>query len=214
MTATAPRPPRPASRRAVLWAVLAAVLVAALAVALWPRGAQANPPAAQPAASLAPDRARAALAACPSDVSDVGQAAGLPWHGVLTTCESTGASVDLGALLAGPPTLVNVWATWCSPCQTELPVLAAYAATPGALRVLTVQVQSDQRDGLDLLASLGVRVPTVYDGDGAVSRALRLPVGLPASYLVRGGTATLIANPRLFDSVAQVQRAVSTGTPS
>jgi thiol-disulfide isomerase/thioredoxin len=210
MTATAP-PPRPASRRAVPWVILAAVLVAALAVALWPRGTQANPPGNPPAASLAPDRARAALAACPNDV---GQAAGLPWHGVLTTCESTGAGVDLGALLAGPPTLVNVWATWCAPCQTELPVLAAYAATPGALRVLTVQVQSDQRDGLDLLASLRVRLPAVYDGDGAVSRALRLPVGLPASYLVRGGTATLITNPRLFDSVEQVQRTVSTGVSS
>ena len=81
--------------------------------------------------------------------------------------------------------------------------------------MLTVQVRSDQRDGLDLLASLRVRLPTVYDGDGSVGSALKLPVGLPASYLVHAGDATLITNPRLFDSVDQVRATVtSMGAPS
>ncbi|HWE88378.1 MAG TPA: TlpA disulfide reductase family protein [Pseudonocardiaceae bacterium] len=211
-------------RRVLRWALVAVVLVVALAVALWPRGSPASPVSAPTTAlNLTPDRVKAALAACPladGAAGAVSSASSAAWSGVRTTCEATGATVDLGAVLAGPPTLVNVWATWCSPCQTELPVLADYAAGPGAVRVLTVQTQSDQRDGLDLLASLGVHLSTLFDGDGAdgpVSRALRLPVGLPVSYLVRGGTATLITHPRVFDSVDQVRHTLSAamaGTPS
>jgi hypothetical protein len=53
----------------------------------------------------------------------------------------------------------------------------------------------------------------VYD-TGAASRALRLPVGLPVSYLVRpDGRATVITEPsRVLDSVAQVEQAVAAYT--
>lgn len=41
-----------------------------------------------------------------------------------------GAAVEL-ASFAGKPTVVNLWATWCPPCQREMPVLQrAQAARP------------------------------------------------------------------------------------
>src|SRR5205823_9042311 len=156
-------------------------------------------PASGPPPNLAADRAHAALAGCHTSTATLPPGSRLA--GVLATCLADGRPVDVGALLAGSPVLVNVWATWCQPCQQELPALDRYAATAGAVRVLGVQVQSDQKSGLDLLASLGVHLPMVYDGSAAVSTALRLPEGLPASYLVRpDGTATLIGDPRVFDS--------------
>lgn len=45
--------------------------------------------------------------------------------------------------LAGKPFLVNLWATWCAPCVTELPTLDKLAAG-GAVRVITVSQDSGE----------------------------------------------------------------------
>ncbi len=99
-----------------------------------------------------------------------------------------------------------------APCRTELPVLQAYAAEPGAVRVLGVQVQSPAKDGLELLSELGVHLPSVFDGEGRsgpVRDALKVPSSLPASYLVTaGGEVRFIANPRSFVNTVQVHAAV------
>ena len=49
-----------------------------------------------------------------------------------------GASLALGSL-KGKPALVNLWATWCVPCVTEMPLLDELAEELGdEVRVLTV----------------------------------------------------------------------------
>ena len=190
------------------------VVAIAVTVAVWPRGngtPAATPP---PAPNLSADRARAALPACATAATHSTSALA----GIRVTCLADGRPVDLGALLAGQPALVNVWASWCQPCQQELPVLNTYAGQPGAVRVIGVQVQSPQQDGLDLLASLGVHLPMVFDASGAfdnggvAAKALRLPAVLPVSYLVRpDGTAIVVRQPaQVLLSVAAVKQAVAT----
>lgn len=189
------------------WALAAAVLAVALIVALLPRGSGDS--AAKPSADLAPARSAAALQACPT----AGAAQPVKQlDGVEADCLGDGTSVDLGRALSGAPVLVNVWASWCEPCRTELPVLQEYAAQRGAVRVLGVQVQSPAEDGLNLLAKLGVHLPSVFDGDGPggpVRTALKVPASLPASYLVTAaGEVRFIANPRTFGNTDQVRAAV------
>ncbi|HEV3355218.1 MAG TPA: TlpA disulfide reductase family protein [Pseudonocardiaceae bacterium] len=205
-------PDRPGLGPRARWLTLAIVLAVAVIVAVWPRGggapsAAATPTISVPTPNLAAARAQAALRPCPTTPA----AALTALTRATVTCAASGATVDLGSVLdPAAPTLVNVWAFWCEACQTELPVLESYAATQGAVRVVTLLVQSPAANGLQTLADLHVHLPTVVDASGAVSKALKLPIGLPASYLVRpDGTATLIDSLRTFSTVDQVRAAVS-----
>jgi thiol-disulfide isomerase/thioredoxin len=191
---------------AARWSIVGLVLVVAAVIAIWPRGHEDVPPAAPPAPDLAAARADAALPPCPAPSGTRPPAL----SGVRAQCLADGSSVDLAKVLAGGPVLVNVWATWCAPCKEELPLLAKYAASPGAVPVVGLAVQSSQADALDLLESLDVRLPTLADSDGAAGRALKLPAGLPASYVVGAdGTLRLVSKPRLFSSVEAIRRAVA-----
>ncbi len=195
-------------------AVAVVVLAVAAAVALWPRGGPARPserPAAhrqsQPVGpSISTRRAKADLPACPRAAGHetVGRL-----RGVRLTCLADGSRVDLGAALAGHTTLVNIWATYCAPCETELPVLQSYSRRSGAADVLEVQYSTSPQAGLAMLSSLGVRLPSVYDSSGTVLRALAAPHTLPASYVVTPhGAVHFVSRPRLFASAGEVAAAV------
>lgn len=188
---------------AARWSLAGLVLVIAAVVAIWPRGE--DPPAEPPAPDLTGARAEAALEPCPS-----GDARGPESLATVDVgCLADGSTVDLADTLAGGPVLVNVWATWCQPCREELPLLADYAAEEGAVPVVGLVVQSAEGDALRLLDELDVRLPTVLDRDGTASKALRLPVGLPATYLVDAeGTVRLVDEPRLFRTVEEIRLAV------
>ena len=54
----------------------------------------------------------------------------------MTFADPAGRKLALTSL-KGKPVLINLWATWCAPCVTELPTLDKLAAS-GKIRVLTV----------------------------------------------------------------------------
>ncbi|TDV40644.1 TlpA family protein disulfide reductase [Actinophytocola oryzae] len=190
-------------RHGVRWAIAAVILMIAGVVAIWPRSATVPAPAeaTQSAPDLTRARAEADLPACPTS----GQGPE-DLRGITAQCLGDGSPVDVAKALEGT-VLVNMWATWCEPCKTELPVLDQYAREPGAVRVVTLGVESRPADALELLTALEVRLPALLDEGGTAMKKLH-PVGLPASYLVRDGKVTLIENPRVFESVDEVRQAV------
>ncbi|OZM82819.1 hypothetical protein CFP66_09085 [Pseudonocardia sp. MH-G8] len=202
-------------RSEVVTTVVVAVLAAVAVFALWPRDdapAPERPPAATgepapvPDAELADARAAAGSVACPGPT---GTAPAGPLAGVTVPCLGAPGVVDVGAALAGGPALLNVWASWCEPCRDELPALVEYAARPGAVPVLGIDVRDDPRAALGLLAELGVALPSVTDPDGALRAALDVPPALPASYVVRAdGTAVRVDPPTPFATADEVAEAV------
>jgi thiol-disulfide isomerase/thioredoxin len=189
------------------WLVAALIVIVAGVVALWPRSQEIGPSrSAPPAPDLVALRARAALPPCPPASGRVPA-----FDGIAVGCLGDGRETGLSDVVGSGPVLVNVWATWCQPCWEELPVLSRYAGEPGAVRVVTIATQSEPAGALELLADLGVRLPSVVDANRAVEKALNVPA-LPASYLVdERGEVRLIGQPRVFRSVEDVRAAVMRG---
>ena len=208
---------------ALRWALVAALLAGALVVALWPGWFQSSPATApsstgatQAAASPNIDqpnidqlRSRAALQPCPSAPGGVAQGHG-PLSGLLLPCLGQPATVNLAAALAGRPALLNLWGPLCQPCTQELPALAAYAAKPGAVAVLGVEVQQLPAAALDELAALNVHYPSVSDPDGRLRAALHAPPVIPLTYLVSAdGTVHQVNPPEVMRSPEQVRAVVA-----
>jgi thiol-disulfide isomerase/thioredoxin len=207
---------KPAQR----WMSVTVLLASALVVALWPRGSPTTLPTsagggataaaqlAQPPASIAQLRSRAAVQSCPAAQPRTTPVHG-PLTGLLLPCLGQPGTVDLGAALAGRPALLNLWGPLCQPCAHELPALAAYAAEPGAVPVLGVEVQQLPEGALELLAALNVHYPSVSDPDGRLRGALSAPPVLPLSYVVSAdGRVTQVNPPEVLRSPEQVRAVV------
>ncbi|MGH3873599.1 MAG: TlpA family protein disulfide reductase [Pseudonocardiaceae bacterium] len=189
------------------WVLVTTLLAAALVVALWPR---ADPTGVAADAAQIVDldelRSRAALQPCPA--GSEAPARGV-LSGVVLPCLGQPGTVDLGAVLAGRPALLNLWGPLCQPCAQELPALAGYAAEPGAVAVLGVEVQRLPEGALDLLAALGVHYPSVSDPDGALRAALGAPAVLPLSFVVSAdGQVSQVTPPEVLRSPEQVRAVV------
>lgn len=199
-------------RVALRWLMVAVLLALAVFVALDPRpGTEPDPSGAAPperSMDLNQLRARAALQPCPAPAPAAPAPAG-PLAGVVLPCLGTAGSVDLGAALAGRPALLNLWGPLCRPCAEELPALAGYAAEPGAVPVLGVEVQQLPEGALDMLSTLGVHYPSVSDPDGRLRAALRAPAVLPLSFVVSAdGHVSQVTPPRVLRSPEQVRAVV------
>lgn len=103
---------------------------------------------------------------------------------VLVVPEVGGARFDLAAL-RGKIVIINFWATWCSPCQAEMPVLDAFYARFHARGVEFVGMSVDRsRDRQAVVkAALTVHYPVALLADALTDGFGRPPV-LPVTYIV------------------------------
>jgi thiol-disulfide isomerase/thioredoxin len=160
--------------------IRAARLAAMLAVAALLAGGCGHAKPERPDAAAAAPFADCASLTSPQPAPPGGK--GLP--DVELPCFTGGQTVDIGHIRG--PALINLWASWCSPCRAELPTIQRLAErAAGRVHVIGV-VSSDDRDAAQSLArDLGITFPAVFDRQGSLLRQVGA-AGLPVTLFVDG----------------------------
>jgi cytochrome c biogenesis protein CcmG/thiol:disulfide interchange protein DsbE len=92
--------------------------------------------------------------------------------------------VDL-ARYRGKVVLLNFWATWCAPCELEMPTFVKWQSMYGArgLRVIGISMDDDP----DLARKASVKLKLNYPvamGDAELGELFGGVLGLPVTYLI------------------------------
>ena len=100
---------------------------------------------------------------------------------------AAGGAALANADLRGKTVLLHFWATWCMPCNKELPALDNLAADLDPARFVVVLVAIDTAitpaEVLAYARGLGVRLPVYVAASDGVSDSF-WGWGLPVSYLI------------------------------
>ena len=102
-----------------------------------------------------------------------------------TLPDTNGRDVSLGAL-KGRVVALNFWATWCGPCQEEIPDLAKVYSVhkDKCFEMLGVAEESGARAEVAAAAQkLGVNYPVLLDDEGKAGDAFKIP-GYPRTFLI------------------------------
>jgi len=92
--------------------------------------------------------------------------------------------VDLAAL-RGRRVLLMFWATWCSPCRKEMPLVQAAFVKYQAhgFAVIAVNVGDDTEDADKFLKQFDLEFPVILDKKGNTAQRFQV-VGLPTNYFI------------------------------
>jgi peroxiredoxin len=84
----------------------------------------------------------------------------------------------------GQIVLVNDFATWCGPCQVEIPdLIEAYHAESGNMVIIGLNLQESESKVSEFKEEYNIPYPLVMDPDGELTDIYR-PVGLPTSWFI------------------------------
>ena len=123
-----------------------------------------------------------------------------------TTQTLDGSRVQL-TQYRGKPVLLNFWATWCAPCQDEMPLIqrASDIDTAQGLVVLAVDYQQTNTSSMKaFLRKAGARFPAVFDPSGQIAAEYGVNVGLPVSVFIdRSGAVSFIQLGQMSDAILQ-----------
>jgi thiol-disulfide isomerase/thioredoxin len=191
-------------------ALIAIAVVVALAIVLTHGGSSSDTASGGPPVTKDPSSTSLVKAAhlppCPTSATTAASH-GLP--DVTLDCLGNGPAVHVAGL-TGKPTVVNLWAAWCTDCHAELAYFDALS-THHALRVLGVDTEDTDGNALSFAAAYrpALRYASVTDPSRQVLTGIHSS-GLPATAFV--DTAGRVVHVHLgpYDSAAQLRQDVAT----
>ena len=99
---------------------------------------------------------------------------------------SDGGTIKLSEL-RGRPVLLNIWASWCSPCKAEMPALErayqSYATQDFVILGVNATNQDDAAQAISFVEDQGLTFPVLFDEDGEVSHSYHVRA-LPSSFFI------------------------------
>ena len=178
--------------------MLAVLLVAVIVVAIVVAGPKSSTPRS---ANLSASAVSADLAGSPPPL------ASLHAQGNQLLAGGTKAFKDRLAQLKGHPVVVNEWASWCEPCQSEFPVFQRASVRYGR-QVAFIGVDSRDSSGsaAAFLHRFPVSYPSYVDHAESIGRSMQAVGGIPQTvYFDRQGNQVFDhAGP--YESVAALEK--------
>ncbi len=101
--------------------------------------------------------------------------------------DADGSAVSLSSL-EGAPVVLNFWASWCGPCQSEMPHFEeAYQELGESVQFLMVNLTDGSRETVEsataYLEEGGYTFPVVFDTDSEAAVAYGIS-SIPATYFI------------------------------
>jgi len=123
--------------------------------------------------------------------------------GTQLDCLDGGAGINLEALRG--PAIVNVWGSWCGPCQNEIPLFVDfYSRAKTKVTLLGIDVEEAQvADGRHFVETRGITWPNLFDPDGRTASALGM--GVPITYFVDAQGVTTYKKIGVITSVQELE---------
>lgn len=126
-------------------------------------------------------------------------------------CMDGSGSANLANL--GGPSVVTIWASWCLPCQRELPAFATVwqqSRNQGTgLHILGLNWLDDPESAAANAQELGLTFPSVFDGDGIARGALAINAQ-PATLFLDSDGAVVHVERAPIDDPAVLRQMIAT----
>lgn len=147
------------------------------------------------------------LPPCPTSSATTTASHGLP--DVTLDCLGNGPAVHVAGL-TGTPTVVNLWAAWCSDCHAELAYFDALS-THHIVRVLGVDTEDTDGNALSFAAQYrpALRYPSVTDPSRKVLTGVKAD-DLPVTAFLDSAGAVVHVHVGPYSSAAALRHDVAT----
>lgn len=124
---------------------------------------------------------------------------------LLTSCGSNSKNIQIKLagptltgeqfeLPAGKAAVINVWASWCSPCRAEAPTLVALSEKYSEVTFVGILTRDNPATAKAFVERFKIKYPTIVDDTQLVQFRNVAPANAIPSTIVIGKTGTVIGS--------------------